>query len=78
MLYFHKDKMNKLIASPAFLQILLILIAIFVTYLITLIVKKIINRTIKQSRFGHKIQYLNKHYLRKYLKYKSMQHIEAI
>ena len=45
MLYFHKDKMNELIASPAFLQILLTLIAIFVTYLITLIVKKIINRT---------------------------------
>jgi len=50
MLYFHKDKMNELIASPAFLQILLTLIAIFVTYLITLIVKKIINRTIKDIK----------------------------
>ncbi|MGB6340958.1 MAG: mechanosensitive ion channel family protein [Candidatus Aminicenantaceae bacterium] len=42
--------MNELIASPAFLQILLTLIAIFVTYLITLIVKKIINRTIKDIK----------------------------
>ena len=50
MLYFHKDKINELIASPAFLQILLTLIAIFVTYLITLIVKKIINRTIKDIK----------------------------
>jgi len=42
--------MNELIASPVFLQILLTLIAIFVTYLITLIVKKIINRTIKDIK----------------------------
>lgn len=42
--------MNELIFSPVFLQILFSLVAIFVTYLITFIVIKIINRTIKDIK----------------------------
>jgi small-conductance mechanosensitive channel len=45
--------MQELISSPLFLQIFFSLVAIFVTYLITFIVIKLINRTIKDIKRKH-------------------------
>lgn len=46
--------MKELISSPVFLQILFSLVAIFVTYLITFILIKIINRCFGSAKFGQK------------------------